>query len=98
MMPILVHSASASSIMCEVRITALVFYAAIFETTDHMNRRASGSIPDEGSSRRIIGGLPMIAIPTDNLRLLPPERVPDAFLRCSPKSNLSMTSLITSST
>lgn len=49
------------------------------ETTDHINRRASGSIPEEGSSKRIIGGLPIIAIPTDNLRLFPPERSPDAF-------------------
>jgi len=79
MIPILVLRASASSIIWEVRITALDFYLEMPETTDHINRRASGSIPEEGSSKRIIGGLPIIAIPTDNLRLFPPERSPDAF-------------------
>jgi|TARA_B110000285_G_C14895559_1_gene500674 hypothetical protein len=48
-------------------------------TTDHMKRLASGSIPAEGSSSKMMGGFPTIAIATDNLRLLPPDRVPEAF-------------------
>ena len=31
----------------------------ILEITDHMNRRASGSIPVEGSSKKTIEGLPI---------------------------------------
>lgn len=52
-----------------------------------MKRRASGSIPAEGSSRRIIGGLPNVAIATDNLRLLPPDNVPAGFDLWSAKFN-----------
>jgi hypothetical protein len=38
----------------------------------------------------MIEGLPTIAIATDSLRLLPPERVPDALLRWSYKPNLAI--------
>jgi len=38
-------------------------------------------MPAEGSSSNIIGGLPSVAIATDSLRLLPPERVPAGLLR-----------------
>jgi hypothetical protein len=48
-------------------------------TTDHMKRRASGSIPADGSSRRMIGGLPSVAIATDNFLLFPPLSVPDGL-------------------
>lgn len=81
MMPILVLRASASSIKCDVRITALVFLAAILPTTSHMKRRASGSMPADGSSKRMMGGLPTMAIATDSFRLFPPDRVPACFLR-----------------
>jgi hypothetical protein len=89
--PILVESASASSILWVVRMTALFLSRyEILETTYHINLRASGSIPAEGSSSKIIGGLPNVAIATDNLRLLPPLKVPDAFLRWSLKFNSSI--------
>lgn len=88
MIPILVLKASASSIMWEVRMTALDFCLEISDTTDHMKRRASGSMPEEGSSRRMIGGFPMMAMATDSLRLFPPERSPAAFLRCKVRSSL----------
>lgn len=45
----------------------------------HMNLLACGSMPVEGSSKKIIDGLPIIAIATDNLRLFPPERVPESL-------------------
>jgi hypothetical protein len=65
-----------------VRRTALRFLRVeIFETTDHINLRASGSIPAEGSSNRMIGGLPIIAIATDSFLLFPPLKVPAAFYR-----------------
>ena len=40
----------------------------------HMWYLAAGSTPVEGSSSRIKRGLATRAIPTDSLRLLPPER------------------------
>jgi len=72
MMPIFVDSASASSMEWVVKMMALVLCSWILATTLHMKRRDSGSIPAEGSSRRIILGFPRIAIATDSLRLLPP--------------------------
>ena len=51
----------------------------MFETTFHINRLASGSIPAEGSSRSIIGGFPIIAIATESFLLLPPLKVPAGF-------------------
>jgi len=74
MMPILVHRNSASSIKCEVRSTADDFCTEIFLTTYHMNLLASGSIPADGSSSKIIGGFPIIAIPTESFLLLPPDK------------------------
>ena len=55
------------------------FYVAILDITLHMNLRALGSIPVDGSSRKIIFGLPIIAMATDSFRLFPPERVPDSL-------------------
>ena len=81
--PIFVLNASASSILCVVRTIALVLLFAILAITYHIKRRASGSIPADGSSRRIIGGLPTRANATQTLRLLPPERVPAVFFRYS---------------
>ena len=43
------------------------------EMTSHMKRRASGSIPVEGSSRSTTAGSPMSAMATESLRLFPPE-------------------------
>ena len=77
-MPIFVDKASASSIECVVKITALFLSRCdIFSTTDHMKRRASGSMPAEGSSKRIIGGLPTMATATYNFLFHPPDRVPE---------------------
>ena len=65
MIPIFVERASASSIECVVKMTAFSLFLVVRPlTTSHMKRRASGSIPAEGSSRRTIGGLPIIATAT----------------------------------
>jgi len=65
-----------------VRITAdFLSRYDIRSTTVHMNRLASGSIPAEGSSSRMIGGFPSVAIATESLRLLPPLRVPAGLVR-----------------
>ena len=79
MIPILVERASASSIECVVKITALVLSLAIYPTTLHMKRLASGSIPADGSSSKMMGGLPTIARATESFRLLPPLKVPAIF-------------------
>jgi hypothetical protein len=55
-----------------------------------MNLRASGSIPAEGSSKRIIGGLPRIAMATDSFLLLPPDKVPEGFFLCSARLKSSI--------
>ena len=61
-----------------VKIIVLYFLSvAILEITFHINLLASGSIPVDGSSRNTIGGLPIIAIATDNFLLFPPESYPD---------------------
>lgn len=74
MMPIFVHSASASSIEWVVRITVLCLRRVeMFEIRVHMKRLACGSTPVEGSSSKTIGGLPMRAMAHWSLRLLPPE-------------------------
>jgi len=41
----------------------------------HINLFALGSTPVEGSSKKINGGLPIMAIATESFLLLPPERV-----------------------
>lgn len=83
-MPILVLSASASSMEWVVSITAHFsrFWISL-EITLHMDLLASGSIPAEGSSSSIIGGFPIIAIATYSLRLFPPDREPACLSRYS---------------
>jgi hypothetical protein len=77
MIPILVDSASASSIVCVVNMTALFFLLCdILYTTFHMCLLASGSIPADGSSSNIIGGFPNVASATDSFLLFPPDNVP----------------------
>jgi len=44
--------------------------------TFHINLLASGSIPVDGSSKKTIGGFPIIAIATDNFLLFPPDNYP----------------------
>lgn len=78
MIPNLVESASASSIECVVKmIVDCFFYEAILEMIFHMNLLALGSIPVDGSSRKIMLGFPIIAIATESFLLLPPDNVPD---------------------
>lgn len=98
MMPILVQRNSASSIRCEVSSTADDFCTEIFFTIYHMNLLASGSIPADGSSSKMIGGLPIMAIPTESFRLLPPDSADMALLRWGPKSSWSTTLSSKSST
>ena len=77
MITILSHNSSASSIECVVNTIELsFFYIDISFITLHINLLAYGSIPEDGSSKNIIGGLPNNAIATDNFLLLPPEYVP----------------------
>jgi hypothetical protein len=45
-------------------------------------------MPVDGSSKKMMGGLPIMAIATDSLRLLPPERVPALLLACFAKDSL----------
>ena len=73
MIPIFVERASASSIEWVVKITALVLLLEMSATTSHMKRLAVGSIPAEGSSSKMIGGLPTMAIATDSFLLFPPD-------------------------
>ena len=65
------HSASHSSMLCEVRITEWPSFT-IELMQSHRNRRAFGSMPVVGSSRKMIGGSPMRAMAVESLRLLPP--------------------------
>lgn len=50
-----------------------------------MNLLASGSIPAEGSSSKIMDGLPIVAIATASFLLLPPLKVPAGFEAWSDK-------------
>jgi len=89
--PILVLSASAYSIEWVVMMTALFLsLCEIFATTCHMKRRASVSIPADGSSSGMMGGLLNVAIATESLRLLPPYKVPAAFSLWSAKLRQSI--------
>ena len=59
MIPILVHSASASLIEYVVKMIEHYFLmVATFEMMSHMNFLATGSIPVEGSSKNMTLGLP----------------------------------------
>jgi len=45
------------------------------DTIFHINLLAYGSTPVEGSSKKINGGLPSIAIETESFLLFPPDNV-----------------------
>mmetsp|Transcript_11363 Transcript_11363/g.20293 ORF Transcript_11363/g.20293 Transcript_11363/m.20293 type:complete len:291 (-) Transcript_11363:63-935(-) len=80
MMPIRVHSASHSSMECVVRMMAACWRSVeIRVITSHMNRRATGSMPVEGSSRKMSSGPPIMATATLSLRLFPPEYPPESL-------------------
>lgn len=89
--PNLEDKASASSIEWVVSTTVASFLCvATLAITFHINRLALGSIPVEGSSKKTILGLPIIAIATDSLRLLPPESVPESLSAYFLRSNSSI--------
>lgn len=80
MMPSLEDKAYASSIEWVVSITvASLRSVATLAITFHMNLLALGSMPVDGSSRKTMRGLPIMAMATDNFLLLPPESVPDSL-------------------
>lgn len=57
-------------------MTELFFlYVEILETMDHINLLAFGSTPVLGSSKKTMGGFPIIAIATESFLLFPPESV-----------------------
>jgi len=58
---------------------AFFFYVATLEITFHINLRALGSIPVEGSSKKMILGFPIMAIATDSFLLFPPDKVPESL-------------------
>ena len=65
-----------TSIECVVKMIDDLFLSVeILEITSHMNLRAWGSIPVDGSSKKTIGGFPIIAIDTDNFLLFPPDNL-----------------------
>ena len=78
MIPNFVDKAYAYSIEWVVNIIVDCFFSdAILEIIFHINLLAFGSIPVEGSSKKIILGFPIIAIATDSFLLFPPDSVPD---------------------
>ena len=86
-MPILLHNVSASSIEWVVIITLLFLpFLEVLCIIDHINLRASGSIPVEGSSNNTICGLHNNEIATDNFLLLPPDNLPDILFLYSSKA------------
>ena len=58
------------------------FYVDILDITLHINLLAFGSIPVDGSSKKIMLGFPIIAIATDNFLLFPPDKEPDSLCSC----------------
>ncbi len=77
-MPSFVDKASAYSMEWVVNMIVDCFFSdAILEMILHMNRLALGSMPVEGSSKKIMFGFPIMAIATDSLRLFPPDKFPD---------------------
>lgn len=98
MIPKREDKASAYSIECVVSTTvASLFCVATLAITFHMKRLALGSIPVDGSSRNTILGLPIMAIATDSLRLLPPDNVPESLSAYSLRSSSSILLLIAAS-
>mmetsp|Transcript_37254 Transcript_37254/g.120590 ORF Transcript_37254/g.120590 Transcript_37254/m.120590 type:complete len:232 (+) Transcript_37254:229-924(+) len=74
MTPMRPHSASHSSIECEV---STVHASAVRRLmAAQRNRFEAASIPDDGSSSSTRDGAPTSAMPTQSLRLLPPDSWP----------------------
>ena len=84
--PSFVERASAYYIEWVVKMIVACFFSdAILEIIFHMNRRALGSIPVDGSSKNTILGLPINAMATESFLLLPPDKVPDNLSSYSSK-------------
>ena len=91
MIPIREQSADASSIECVVStIVESCRTAHTREMTSHMYLLAAGSIPALGSSRKITGGSPIIAMATQSLRLFPPLRLNACLCSNSPRSSCAI--------
>eukprot|EP00659_Diplonema_papillatum_P016563 gene16562-biopygen16702 len=74
-------SPSISSKWCVVRTTDSFKSEIAFSNAPHRERRASGSIPADGSSRKMTGGPPIRAIATDSFRRFPPDSDFEIFAR-----------------
>jgi len=70
-MAILSERYSASSKWWVVKIIVLCSFFT-YSKISHIYRRVTGSIPDVGSSKKIILDFPINAIPSDSFLLLPP--------------------------
>mmetsp|Transcript_27772 Transcript_27772/g.57057 ORF Transcript_27772/g.57057 Transcript_27772/m.57057 type:complete len:234 (+) Transcript_27772:169-870(+) len=92
MMPMRVHSASASSMECVVSTTAR--FAMVLINVSHKLRRLTGSSPADGSSSSTRSGSPTMAMATHSLRFMPPLRVPASRCAYGPSSS-SLTVLLT---
>mmetsp|Transcript_1837 Transcript_1837/g.4273 ORF Transcript_1837/g.4273 Transcript_1837/m.4273 type:complete len:286 (-) Transcript_1837:1559-2416(-) len=88
MMPMRLHRASASSMLCVVRMTAL--WLMVRRITDQRLRLLTGSSPAEGSSSSTTSGSPMSAMATQSLRFMPPDRRMASLWRCGVSSSWSM--------
>ena len=93
MMPTRWQSASHSSIECVVSTTLRWRARASAPIASHMRRRASGSMPELGSSSSSSGGSPTSAMPSESLRLFPPENAPHGMCAYPPSPTCSSTAL-----
>ena len=79
---------SASSMKWVVR--TIILSPRARSSSSQTCRRACGSMPDVGSSKKIILGLPMRAIARESLRFIPPDKCSDivSALSSSPTSSI----------
>mmetsp|Transcript_82994 Transcript_82994/g.165684 ORF Transcript_82994/g.165684 Transcript_82994/m.165684 type:complete len:202 (+) Transcript_82994:403-1008(+) len=87
MMPMRVQSASHSSIECDVSTIECFDRSRVMRS--HMRRRATGSMPEEGSSRNTTAGDPTRATARESLRLLPPDKEPESRSACGVRETCS---------
>mmetsp|Transcript_16278 Transcript_16278/g.50523 ORF Transcript_16278/g.50523 Transcript_16278/m.50523 type:complete len:205 (+) Transcript_16278:418-1032(+) len=87
MMPVRDASASISSRWWVVRTTEQC--SATCWITSHIWRRAIGSMPALGSSKKTTRGAPISEIATESLRRLPPDSERDSFTRCGSRPHSS---------
>mmetsp|Transcript_3452 Transcript_3452/g.12137 ORF Transcript_3452/g.12137 Transcript_3452/m.12137 type:complete len:144 (+) Transcript_3452:303-734(+) len=80
-MAILEHKMSASSMLCVVITKLLPSRASLMMS--QISRRASGSSPLEGSSKRTSLGSPQRAMAMESLRCIPPDNDFAVLFSCS---------------